>query len=124
MKICLIGQNLTNLILANVFAQKKLNVDVYLNRKIQKIKTNRTIAISNENFEFLKSIAKSDIISWKIKVIKKIKNVFSHYLHRVWRICTQYHKIKNNSEQVSDIRYDFQSYYGEHRLTKTDRFED
>ena len=45
MKICLIGQNLTNLILANVFAQKKLNVDVYLNKKIQKIKTNRTIAI-------------------------------------------------------------------------------
>ena len=48
MKICLIGQNLTNLILANVFAQKKLNVDVYLNKKIQKIKTNRTIAISKK----------------------------------------------------------------------------
>ena len=74
MKICLIGQNLTNLILANVFAQKKLNVDVYLNRKIQKIKTNRTIAISNENFEFLKSIAKSDIVSWKTKEIKIFTN--------------------------------------------------
>ena len=74
MKICLIGQNLTNLILANVFAQKKLNVDVYLNRKIQKIKTNRTIAISTENFEYLKSVAKSDIVSWKTKEIKIFTN--------------------------------------------------
>ena len=35
MKICLIGQNLTNLILANVFEEKKLNVDIYLNKKFQ-----------------------------------------------------------------------------------------
>ena len=38
MKICLIGQNLTNLILANVFEEKKLNVDIYLNKKFQNIK--------------------------------------------------------------------------------------
>ena len=35
MKICLIGQNLTNLILARVFEEKKLNVDIYSNKKIQ-----------------------------------------------------------------------------------------
>ena len=56
MKICLIGQNLTNLILANVFEEKKLNVDIYLNKKIQKIKTNRTIALSSENFNYLKCL--------------------------------------------------------------------
>ena len=49
MKICLIGQNLTNMILANVFEEKKLNVDIYLNKKIQKVKTNRTIALSSDN---------------------------------------------------------------------------
>ena len=70
MKICLIGHNLTNLILAKVFEQKKLNVDIYLNKKIQKIKTNRTIAISNENFDYLKFLTKSRIISWKSKEIK------------------------------------------------------
>ena len=52
MKICLIGQNLTNLILASVFEEKKLNVDIYLNKKIQRIKTNRTIALSIDNFEY------------------------------------------------------------------------
>ena len=38
MKICLIGQNLTNLILASVFEEKKLNVDIFLNKKIHKNK--------------------------------------------------------------------------------------
>ena len=70
MKICLIGQNLTNLILANVFAEKKLNVDIYLNKKFQNIKTNRTIALSSENFDYLKFVSKSSIVSWKSKEIK------------------------------------------------------
>ena len=70
MKICLIGQNLTNLILAYVFAEKKLNVDIYFNKKIQKVKTNRTIALSSENFEYLKSLTKSNIKHWKSEEIK------------------------------------------------------
>ena len=70
MKICLIGQNLTNMILANVFEEKKLNVDIYLNKKIQNIKTNRTIALSSENFDYLKFLTKSTIKPWKSKEIK------------------------------------------------------
>ncbi len=70
MKICLIGQNLTNLILANVFEKKKLNVDIYLNRKFKNIKTNRTIALSSENYDYLKSVTKSSIPCWKSKEIK------------------------------------------------------
>ena len=70
MKICLIGQNLTNLILASVFEEKKLNVDIYLNKKFQNIKTNRTIALSSENFDYLKFVTKSSIIPWKSKEIK------------------------------------------------------
>ena len=70
MKICLIGQNLTNLILAYLFSKKKLNVDIYLNKKIQKVKTNRTIALSSENFDYLKSLTKSNIKHWKSKEIK------------------------------------------------------
>ena len=70
MKICLIGQNLTNLILASVFEEKKLNVDIYLNKKFQNKKTNRTIALSSENFDYLKFVAKSSIKSWKSREIK------------------------------------------------------
>ena len=70
MKICLIGQNLTNLILARVFEEKKLNVDIYLNKKIQNIKTNRTLALSSDNLDYLKLLTKSSIIPWKSKEIK------------------------------------------------------
>ena len=83
MKICLIGQNLTNLILASVFEEKKLNVDIYLNKKIQNIKTNRTIAVSSENFEYIKYFTKSSVIPWKSKEIKiftegsKIKEIIN-----------------------------------------------
>ena len=70
MKICLIGQNLTNLILANVFEEKKLNVHIYLNKKFQNIKTNRTIALSSENFDYIKFLTKSNIMHWKSKEIK------------------------------------------------------
>ena len=70
MKICLIGQNLTNLILASVFEEKKLNVDIYSNKKFQNIKTDRTIALSRENFDYLKFVTKSSITPWKSKEIK------------------------------------------------------
>ena len=61
MKVCLIGQNLTNLILASVFEEKKINVDIYINKKLQNIKTNRTIALSSENFDYLRFVSKSSI---------------------------------------------------------------
>ena len=70
MKICLIGQNLTNLILASVFEEKKLNVDIFLNKKIQHVKTNRTIALSSENFDYLKILIKSNIKPWQTKEIQ------------------------------------------------------
>ena len=55
MKICLLGNNLTNLVLANILLKKKINVDI-----ISKVKpslltnTIRTIAISNDNYKFLR----------------------------------------------------------------------
>ena len=70
MKICLIGQNLTNLILATDFEEKKLKVDIYLNKKIKNLKTNRTIALSNENFDYLRFLTKSSVVPWKSKEIK------------------------------------------------------
>lgn len=70
MKVCLIGQNLTNLILAHVFTEKKLAVDLYINNKNKSNMTDRTIAISSENFQYLKNLAKTSIPSWKTSEIK------------------------------------------------------
>ena len=70
MKICLIGQNLTNLILANVFAEKKLNVHIFSNNRIQKVKSNKTIALSSENLDYLNFLMKHRVVTWKSNEIK------------------------------------------------------
>ena len=55
MNICLLGNNLTNLVLANIFLKNKINVDIVsLNSEPVFKDTIRTIAISNKNFNFLK----------------------------------------------------------------------
>ena len=72
MKICLLGNNLTNLVLANILIKKKINVDIISQSK-QPLLTNtiRTIAISNENYEFLKQNIKGfSNLGWPSEKIK------------------------------------------------------
>ena len=87
MKICLIGLNITNLILASVFSKKNLPVDIYQNNKIQKFKTKRTIAISAENFGFLKKISNTNLQSWKTNEIK----IYLEKENYLYRIHSRYH---------------------------------
>ena len=64
MNICLLGNNLTNLVLANILLKKKINVDIISQSQPTLLKnTLRTIAISNDNYKFL------------VKNIKCIKNL-------------------------------------------------
>jgi len=54
MNICLLGNNLTNLVLANILLKKKINVEIISQVQPTVFKnTLRTIAISNDNYEFL-----------------------------------------------------------------------
>ena len=72
MKICLLGNNLTNLVLANILLKKKINVDIISQDKPSLlINTIRTIAISNENYEFLrKNIKGFSNLGWPTEKIK------------------------------------------------------
>ena len=72
MNICLLGNNLTNLLLANIFLKKKINVDIIHHHKSPDIKnTIRTIAISNENYKFLKNNIKNFYkLGWPTSTIK------------------------------------------------------
>ena len=55
MNICLLGNNLTNLVLANILLKKKINVDIISQTNPSPLtNTARTIAISNENYKFLR----------------------------------------------------------------------
>ena len=72
MKICLLGNNLTNLVLANILLKKKINVDIISQDNPSLLKnTIRTIAISNENYEFLrKNIKGFSNLGWPTEKIK------------------------------------------------------
>ena len=74
MTVCLIGKNLTTLVLSKIFINKGINVDLYeYNNKITKNMSNtnsRTIGLSNDSIEFLDSqkiLNKKDC--WEIKKI-------------------------------------------------------
>ncbi len=71
MKICLVGKNLTNYVLANVLAKKKLPIDIVYNFELKKNDSSRTLAISNNNYKYLKKISKKlNFSSWPTKKIK------------------------------------------------------
>ena len=71
MNICLIGNNLTNLVLANILINRKIKVDLYLTSKKKKISKDRTLGISEKNINFLREnkIYLKKII-WPIKKIE------------------------------------------------------
>ena len=72
MNICLLGNNLTNLVLANILLKKKINVHIISQTSSMVVKnTVRTIAISNENYKFLnKNIKNFNNLGWPTSMIK------------------------------------------------------
>ena len=71
MKFCLIGNNLTNFLLAGILAKKKIYVDIIQTNKNPKISNFRTIAISNKNLSFIENNFQNlKIYSWPSKKIK------------------------------------------------------
>jgi len=71
MNVCLIGYNLTNFIIALELIKKDFSVEILYQNISKKTKTNRTIGISKNNFEFLSSNLKQiHNYIWPITKIK------------------------------------------------------
>ena len=72
MKICLLGNNLTNLVLASILFKQRISVDI-ISQTSQLVYKNtiRTIAISNKNYNFLKKNIKGiNNLGWPTEKIK------------------------------------------------------
>ena len=92
MKISIIGNNLTGLILAKALSNKNINVEIFYSSKSKKLKSNRTIAITNKNMNFveknlfhiskklliilMKLLLQQKIVTIKKYLILKIKKIF------------------------------------------------
>ena len=72
MKVCIIGDGLTSLSLAKNLINKKINVHIYHQKKINMLQSNRTIGVVKNNLEFFKKeIFKfSNKYQWEIKKIE------------------------------------------------------
>ena len=115
MTICLLGKNLTNLILAQELSNKSLNVHILYDRENKKQQTDRTIGISKNNFYYLKSITpKMNIHSWPIKKIEiyqdkitqrklidfKIKNEVNFFLVKYIDLFNYFKKVTNKNKYI------------------------
>ena len=71
MKVCIIGNNLTSLVLANILSKKKISTEIYSNESSKvKFKT-RTLGISNSNLSYLEKYFKNiKKITKKITITK------------------------------------------------------
>jgi 2-octaprenyl-6-methoxyphenol hydroxylase len=71
MKICIIGDGLVSLTLANVLIQKDLSIDIIFTSKNKKQDKTRTLGISKSNIDYFNNeIVNIKKILWKIKKIK------------------------------------------------------
>ncbi len=71
MKICLIGNGLTNLVLAKNLVDKKIKVDLYSGIESSDKNSIRTIGITKKNIEFLKKqFLNINKLAWPINQIK------------------------------------------------------
>jgi len=71
MNVCLIGNSLTNLVLAKVLANKNIKTTIFAEKNKKNKFFSRTLGISKNNFDFLKDqVLDIEKISWPIKSIK------------------------------------------------------
>ena len=71
MKVCIIGDGLVSLTLANVLIKKEFTVDILSNRKNNEYDKTRTLAISKSNIDFFNNeIMNIKKLLWEIKNIK------------------------------------------------------
>tara|TARA_B100001057_G_scaffold1537_1_gene1462 strand:- start:188 stop:1261 length:1074 start_codon:yes stop_codon:yes gene_type:complete len=71
MKVCILGDNLTSLALAKALVKKEIYVDLFYEKKNNKIDTTRTIGISKSNVDYFNTnISNIKGMLWPIKRIK------------------------------------------------------
>jgi len=72
-KICIIGGSLTGLITAIGLSKLNCNIDLITGNYIKKLKSSRTIAISEDNFHFLNSLNIYKTLKKEICICSKMK---------------------------------------------------
>ena len=99
MRVCILGNGLSSLALAQALVNKKIYVDILFQNKVAKINQTRTLGISKSNVEYFnKNIINIDDIQWKLSKIE----IFSDNLKNEKLI-----NFENNSKHLFSIIKNF-----------------
>ena len=97
MKICILGDGLTSLVLAKILVNKKIHVDILCDDNVINYSNSRTFGITKNNYDFFsKEVLNLKKISWKLDNIQ----VYNENLPNEKILEFK----KNNSEIFSIIR--------------------
>jgi 2-octaprenyl-6-methoxyphenol hydroxylase len=95
MRVCILGNSLSSLTLAKTLVNQNIYVDLFTQKKDQKISRSRTIGISKSNIEFFnKNIINIEKLLWKLKKIE----IFTDNLKKEKLL-----NFENNNEQLFSI---------------------
>ncbi len=95
MKVCIIGNGLVSLTLANVLIKKDLFVDIYSAKKDNHSNQSRTLGISKSNIDYFNNeITNIEKILWKIRNIK----IYTEKNHKKELL-----KFDNKNDQIFSI---------------------
>jgi len=102
MRVCILGNNLTSLLLAKALINKNINIDHLILKKSYKPNFSRTIGISKTNIEFInKNIISIKKILWKLNKIQ----IYTENLKNDLLL-----NFENNNKQLFSIIKNFQFY--------------
>ena len=71
MRVCILGDSLSGLVLAKALANQNINIDLFTSEKKKKFNRTRTLGISKKNIDFInKEIININHLLWKLKKIE------------------------------------------------------
>ena len=102
MKVCILGDGLTSLTLAKALVNENIYVEIFTNKKKNRIDKTRTIGITKSNLEFINdNIINIEKISWKLNKIE----IFSEKLNREKLL-----KFEDKNDQLFSIVKNYKLY--------------
>ncbi len=114
MKIGIIGDGLTSLALAKALVNQDIYVDIFSDKKKQKIDKSRTIGITKSNVEYFnKKIINIDKIIWKLNKIE----IFSEKLGQEKLL-----EFQNNNQELFSMVRSFDLYNALEKNLKKNKF--
>ena len=114
MKVCILGNSLSSLVLARALANKNIYVDLLTSKKTNRPDKSRTIGVSKSNLDFFnKHVINIENISWKLNKIEiytdnlkneKILN-FENSNHELFSIIKNFHLFEILEKSLLKSKY-------------------